>query len=247
MAMDHAGVDCLRANARSDERAARDDRGRSVRKLRPPMSTRRASRRELEALLGAGVGLGVESALPGREEPAGESGNVRHGDDPGTARRGFRGVHVRGRFEVKAIVVLVAGCTPTFTDHFLEVTAVRSVPSLAGKRIDALQGTSCKSVCTTKREYDGIDYCNVAMFDVKPRFVCRIHHQRSSPEGVNSDWLVDIPTSVDLRTLPEKGDVPIAMCEAAGCQKRFDSDSNKDVITACSVYPYRPDKTEPYL
>ncbi len=150
---------------------------------------------------------------------------------------------------MKSIVALlvVAGCATTFTDHFLEVTAVRSVPTLAGKPANAMHGTSCKSVCTTKHDYDGIDYCAVATFDVKPRFACRIHSQRSSPQGVDTDWLVDIPASIDLKTLPEKGAVPNAMCEAAGCQKHFDSESHTDVITECAVYPHHPDKTEPFL
>ena len=64
--------------------------------------------------------------------------------------------------------------------------------------------------------------------------------------GIGVD-LVDIPPSIAQKSLPAKGDIPLSMCEAAGCRKHFDSDSTKDAITGCAVYPHHPDKTEPYL
>lgn len=129
---------------------------------------------------------------------------------------------------MKALLLLLVGCTPTFTDHFIETTPVRALANRS-----PMHGTSCKSLCSSKHPFDGIDYCAVATFDLNSRLVCTVDD--------HLNWLVDAPANVEL---PATGDLPIELC-ATGCTKHLDN--GKKTITKCAGYPYRPDETEPYL
>lgn len=147
-----------------------------------------------------------------------------------------------------AIVVAmgVAGCGHTVTEDFLDVRPVREVPALANKQRSAMNGTRCKEICASKRDWDSINYCVIATIDANPHFQCRVRRSGGTAPGYAFDVLVDIPPSVGLATLPAKGAVPIELCEAAGCRSKLSAE-DVPVIDACSVYPYRPDETEQFV
>jgi hypothetical protein len=150
---------------------------------------------------------------------------------------------------VRAIVVamVVAGCGGhTVIEDFLDVRPVREVPALAGKQLAAIDGTRCKEICASKRDWDSINYCVIATIAANPHLQCRVRRSGGTAPGYAFDVLVDVPPSVDLATLPAKGAVPIELCEAAGCRSKMSAD-DVPIIDACSVYPYRPDKTEPFV
>ena len=145
-------------------------------------------------------------------------------------------------------VLVLAGCSRTVVDDFTVVTPVAHVRALAGKSTVQMHGTSCKSICSTRRDYEEINYCVIATLDVNPHLACRVRRSFRSASGEISvgdafDVLVDVPTGVSI---PTSGPVPKALCEQAGCTGKLFAD-DVSVIDECSVYTYHPDETEPFL
>jgi hypothetical protein len=154
-----------------------------------------------------------------------------------------------GGWQLKRIVLLAAlgsGCGTTESD-FIEATPAEDIANLGKGTPDVMVGISCKSLCTTKREFDSINYCVIATIEVgQPRLVCNLRRGGGSAPGYAFNKLVDVPATVDLSSLPVSGSVPIEMCEAANCKSKMPVE-DVPVIDACSVYAYRPSETEKFL
>ncbi len=80
-------------------------------------------------------------------------------------------------------VLVLAGCSKTVVDEFTVVTPVAHVRALAGKDTVQMHGTSCKSICTTRRDYKQINYCVIATLDVNPHLACRVRRSGGSAPG----------------------------------------------------------------
>jgi hypothetical protein len=79
-------------------------------------------------------------------------------------------------------LALLGGCRKHTTDFF-EVRPTRDVPALANKSLDEMHGMTCASICTTRSDYDSINYCAIATVnnDTEPFLVCSFHDERDAP------------------------------------------------------------------
>ncbi len=145
-----------------------------------------------------------------------------------------------------AVTILLAGCANTIHDDFLDVTPVAKVPALAGKSLTKMDGARCKSICSTRRAWESINYCVVATLEAGRHLSCRVRRNKDNPAAEAFDVLVEIPETVDQRTLPASGPVSNELCLIAGCRGHAGVD-NDPVIDGCSIYPYHPDRTEQFL